>query len=207
MTSPTLRPRDDVVHRQMLRQEMRPTPIAVPALSAVKHNLRLAQRRRRLTIRPHRNIRPSDSLNTTHQTKLIPSPLLHQLHRRAPDKMATPRPSPNNQHQIPIIPHKIPPIPIQTTTPITATPPPTTTVPSPASHLPPPPRGRLRGGPRVRATGRPRGGHHPNKRTPPSPQYPHLKQPILSIISNLSHPSSNNAPQPNSRTPVSQKIP
>ena len=60
MISPTLRPRDDVIHRQMLRQEMRPTPIAVPALSAVKHNLRLAQRRSRLTIRPLRNIRPRE---------------------------------------------------------------------------------------------------------------------------------------------------
>ena len=46
-------------------------------------------------------------------------------------------------------------------------------VPSPASHSPPPPRGRLRGGPRVRATGRPWGAattqttnlHH-------SPQHP-----------------------------------
>ena len=40
-------------------------------------------------------------------------------------------------------------------------------VPSPASHSPPPPRGRLRGGPRVRATGRPWGaGHHPNHHPP-----------------------------------------
>ena len=81
MISPALRPRNDVVHRQMLRQEMRPTPIAVPALSAVKHHLRLAQRRSRFTVRPLRNIRPRDSLNTTHQPKLIPSPLLNQLHR------------------------------------------------------------------------------------------------------------------------------
>ena len=47
------------------------------------------------------------------------------------------------------------------TTPITEAPSPTTTVPSPASHSPPPPRGRLRGSPRVRATGRPRGAGHP----------------------------------------------
>ena len=79
MISPTLRPRNDVVHRQMLRQEMRPATIAVPALRAVKHNLRLAQRRRRLAIRALRNIRPRDSLNTTHQPELIPNPLLHQL--------------------------------------------------------------------------------------------------------------------------------
>ena len=146
-TSPTLRPCDDVIHRQMLRQEMRPTPIAVPALSAAKQNLRLAQRRRRFTIRPLRNIPPSDSLNTPHQPKLIPSPLLHQPHRQrrqidtdplpvqplrrdasrrtstervtpyssssgpgyavnatTPDKMATLRAPPNNQHQIPKIP-------------------------------------------------------------------------------------------------------
>ena len=54
------------------------------------------------------------------------------------------------------------------TTPITEAPSPTTTVPSPASHSPTPPRGRLRGGPRVRATGRPWGaGHHPNHQPPP----------------------------------------
>ena len=63
MTSPTLRLRHNMVHRQMLRQEMRPAPVAVPALRPIKHHLRLAQWRRRLTIRPLRNIRPRNRLN------------------------------------------------------------------------------------------------------------------------------------------------
>ena len=148
----------------MLRQEMRPTTIAVPALRPIKHNLRLARRRRWLAIRPQRNIRPCDSLNPTHQPKLIPSPLLHQLHRPYTRQGGNPthitqQPTPNPKN-----PHN-PNNPSSDNNPHhRTTPSHTTTVPSPASHLPPPPRGRLRGGPRVRATGRPRGGHHPNKR-------------------------------------------
>ena len=65
-------------------------------------------------------------------------------------------------------------------------------VPSPASHSPTPPRGRLRGGPRVRATGRPWGAPPPPK--PPTPTIhrntPLSHHPILPILSNLSHPSS-----------------
>ena len=37
MVSPALRPRDNVVHRQVLGQEMRPTAVAVPTLRPVKH--------------------------------------------------------------------------------------------------------------------------------------------------------------------------
>ena len=64
-------------------------------------------------------------------------------------------------------------------------------VPSPASHSPTPPRGRLRGGPRVRATGRPWGaGHHPNHHPLHHRNNPLSHHPILPILSNLSHPSS-----------------
>ena len=62
--------------------------------------------------------------------------------------------------------------------------------PLPRAITPPPPRGRLRGGLRVRATGRPRGGHHhPNHQPPPftatppfhtTPSFPSF--PIFRII-------------------------
>ncbi len=44
MASPALRLRNNVVHRQMLRQEVRPTPVAAFTLRLVEHNLRFTQR-------------------------------------------------------------------------------------------------------------------------------------------------------------------
>ena len=102
MPSPALRPRDDVVHRQMLRQEMRPATVTVAALSAVKHNLRLAQRRLRFTIRPHRNVGPRDRLDTAPQTQFVvstqqttPSSQPHSLDRRDPE----PAPDSNREEE------------------------------------------------------------------------------------------------------------
>ena len=82
--------------------------------------------------------------------------------------------------------------------------------PLPRAITPPPPRGRLRGGLRVRATGRPRGAPPPPK--PPTPTI-HRNTPlphhsILPIISNLSHHSSGVSQNtPISKYPYSASFP